>query len=172
LEKRGYVKKSAAGARCTMKAVAVIYGRLMAGDTMKLPSLVYLTMFVIGTGAGFAADRLLSAQQQPVTRTMLLQTELEGVPGKEANVFLIELAPGASTGKHAHPGSEIAYILEGAAAVQAGGNTMPITQHRGSVSYILPNEVHNVSNPSKTEPLKAIVFALYDMGKPAITPAK
>jgi quercetin dioxygenase-like cupin family protein len=139
---------------------------------MKLRSLLYLTMFVTGIGAGFAANRLVSAQQQPVKRTMLLQTELEGVPGKEASVFLIELAPGASTGKHAHPGSEIAYILEGAAAVETGANAVPITQHRGSLSYLLPNELHNVSNPSQTEPLKAIVFALYDKGKPAITPAK
>jgi hypothetical protein len=32
--------------------------------------------------------------------------------------------------------------------------------------------VHDVKNPSKTEPLKAIVFALYDKGKPTIVPAK
>lgn len=139
---------------------------------MKSRRFVAFIMLIVGIAAGLAADRLLHAQQDPVKRTMLLQTGLEGVPGKEAHVFLIELAPGASTGKHAHPGSEIAYILEGAAAVEAGGNTVPITQHRGSLSYILPNEVHNVTNPSKTEPLKAIVFALYDKGKPAITPAK
>jgi quercetin dioxygenase-like cupin family protein len=131
-----------------------------------------LVIFGVGTTAGFVADRLLHAQNEPIKRTSLLQTELEGVPGKEVDVFIVEIAPGASTGKHSHPGSEIAYILEGTAAVEAGGNNVPITQYRGSVSYLTPNEVHNVSNPSRTEPLKAIVFAVNDKGKPKITPAK
>jgi quercetin dioxygenase-like cupin family protein len=139
---------------------------------MKSSLLVYLGLLTVGIAAGFAADRLLAAQQAPVKRTMLLQTELQGVPGKEANVFLIELAPGASTGKHTHPGNEIAYVLEGTAAVEASGEKAPVTQSRGSLSLILPNVPHNVSNPSKTEPVKAIVFALYDKGKPAITPVK
>lgn len=120
------------------------------------------------------ADRLLNAQQpqEQIRRTTLVQTELAGVPGKVAEVFLIEFAPEAATGKHSHPGNEIAYILEGTAAVLAGGNVTPITQRRGSVIHIEPNMAHDVKNPSKTEPLKAIVFALYDKGKPTIVPAK
>jgi quercetin dioxygenase-like cupin family protein len=139
---------------------------------MKSHFLIASIMLVVGLAGGFVAGRLLHAQQEPVRRTMLLETELEGVPGKEAHVFLIELAPGASTGKHSHPGSEIAYILEGTAAVDAGSNTAPATQRRGTLSYLKPNEVHSVTNPSKSDALKAIVFALYDKGKPAIAPAK
>ncbi|HEY6197296.1 MAG TPA: cupin domain-containing protein [Candidatus Binatia bacterium] len=118
------------------------------------------------------AERLLHAQNEPIKRTSLLQTELEGVPDKEVDVFIVEIAPGASTGRHSHPGSEIAYILEGTAGVEADGNNFPITQRRGSVSYLRPNEVHNVTNPSRTEPVKAIVFAVNDKGKPKIAPAK
>ena len=140
---------------------------------MKRSALVAATL-VVGILSGFAADRLLDAQQpqEQIRRTSLMQTELEGVPGKVADVFLIEFAPEAATGKHSHPGNEIAYILEGTAAVLAGGNMTPITQRRGSVIHIEPNMVHDVKNPSKTEPLKAIVFALYDKGKPTTVPAK
>jgi hypothetical protein len=56
--------------------------------------------------------------------------------------------------------------------VEAGGNSFAIPQRRGSLSYLMPNEVHNVTNPSRTEPLKAIVFAVNDKGKPKIAPAK
>lgn len=131
-----------------------------------------LVIFCIGGTAGITAERLLHAQNDPIRRTTLLQTELEGVPGKEVDVFIVEIAPGASTGKHSHPGSEIAYILEGTAGVEAEGNNFPIAQRRGSVSYLRPNEVHNVSNPSRTETLKAIVFAVNDKGKPKIAPGK
>jgi quercetin dioxygenase-like cupin family protein len=131
-----------------------------------------LVIFIVGAALGFIAERLLHAQNEPVKRTTLLQTDLEGVPEKEVDVFIVEIAPGASTGKHSHPGSEIAYILEGAAAVEAEGNNFPIAQRRGTVSYLRRNEVHNVSNPSRTEPLKAIVFAVNDKGKPKIAPAK
>jgi quercetin dioxygenase-like cupin family protein len=137
-------------------------------------SVLIVAVLIAGIIAGFTADRLLNAQQpqEQVHRTPLLQTELPGVPGKIADVFLIELAPEAATGKHSHPGNEIAYILEGSAALLAGGNVTPITQQRGSVVHIEPNMVHDVKNPSKTQPLKAIVFALYDKGKPALVPAK
>jgi quercetin dioxygenase-like cupin family protein len=173
LEKRGHVKKTEIRTSVAIEPDgAYIQHSSFRGGAMKSSFVFAFVMLVVGIAAGFAADRVLHAQQEPVKRTMLLQTELDGVPGKEAHVFLIELAPGASTGKHAHPGSEIAYILEGSAAVEAGGNTVPITQHRGTLSYLLPHEVHNVSNPSKTDSLKAIVFALYDKGKPAIVPAK
>jgi quercetin dioxygenase-like cupin family protein len=139
---------------------------------MKRPMLVVAVSLVAGIIVGFAADRLLHAQQEQIRRTTMLQTTLEGVPDKTAEVFLIEIAPGAATGRHSHPGSELAYILEGSAAVEAGGNKTPITQHRGSLVYLTPNMMHDVSNPSKTETMKAIVFALYDKGKPATVPAK
>src|SRR4051812_9424434 len=134
--------------------------------------LIPVLTLAAGIAGGFTADRLLQAQQEPVRRTALLATVLEDEPGKDADVFIIDLAPGASTGNHSHPGSEIAYILEGTATVQVDGKTTPMTQRRGTVSYLKRNQLHNVTNASKSEPLKAVVFALYDKGKPKMTPAK
>src|SRR5258706_6151698 len=142
---------------------------------MKRRIFIPAAMLAVGLAVGFAADRLLQAQappQEAIKYTSMLSTELEGIQGKEAEVFVIEMAPGAATGKHSHPGSEMAYILEGAAAVEAGGNNTPITQRRGSLVYLAPNQVHEVKNPSKTDTLKAVLFALYDKGKPKTVPAK
>ena len=142
---------------------------------MKRHVLIPAAMLAVGLAVGFAADRLLHAEQQQqeaIKYNSMLRTELEGIAGKEAEVFVIEMAPGAATGRHSHPGTEMAYILEGSAAVEAGGNDTPITQRRGSLVTISPNQVHEVKNLSKTETLKAVVFGLYDKGKPRTVPAK
>ena len=127
--------------------------------------------FATGTAAGLIAERVLSAQPETVKRTVLLKTDLEGVQGKEAHTFVIELAPGAATGRHYHPGHEIAYVLEGVASVHLDGKTTT-TQKRGSVIHLTPKLVHDVKNQSKSEPMKAVVFALYEKGQPAVTAVK
>jgi quercetin dioxygenase-like cupin family protein len=149
------------------------YGFDCTGGTMKRQIFIPAALLAVGLAVGFAADRLLHAQPQAAIKyTSILKTALEGVAEKEAEVFVIEMAPGAATGRHSHPGTEMAYILEGAAAVEAGGNDVPITQRRGSLVYIAPNEVHEVKNQSKTETMKAVVFGLYDKGKPRSVPTK
>ena len=138
---------------------------------MKRTAWILVVTFVGGIAAGLTASRLLSAQPEAVKRTVLLKTDLEGIQGKEAHAFVIELAPGAATGPHYHPGHEIAYVLEGTASVHLDGKTTT-TQKRGSVIHLTPKLVHDVKNPSKSEPMKAIVFALYEKGQPTVTAVK
>ena len=138
---------------------------------MKRTAWMLILTFAAGTTAGLMANRVLSAQPEPVKRTVLLQTDLEGIQGKEAHAFVIELAPGAATGRHYHPGHEIAYVLEGVASVHLDGKPA-MTQQRGAVIHLTPKLVHDVKNPSKSEPMKAVVFALYEKGQPAVTAVK
>jgi hypothetical protein len=49
---------------------------------------------LVGAIVGSVGTRSLHAQQPAVTRTPLMQTDLEGVDGKEAVMFLAEIAPG------------------------------------------------------------------------------
>ncbi len=133
--------------------------------------LILSLTFMVGVVAGVIAGRALNAQQEAVKRTDLLKTDLEGVEGKEAHVFLVELAPGGATGKHFHPGHELAYVLDGAATVELEGKK-PVTQKRGAVFHLTPKQVHDVKNPGKTVPMKALVFALYEKGQPVATPVK
>ncbi len=74
--------------------------------------LAMLAGFAIGVVAvkGLSAESdppNSSAQQEPVKRTVLLRSDLEGIEGiegKEVVVFLAELEPGVIGAKHYHPG--------------------------------------------------------------------
>ena len=64
----------------------------------------------IALGAGMTSSR---NAMQHVKVTELYKADLVTSEGKEASMFLAELAPGANMGKHYHPGDAFAYILEG-----------------------------------------------------------
>lgn len=138
---------------------------------MKRTVLLIGVAFIVGLAAGIIADQIYSAQPDPVKRTALLKTDLEGIEGKEANMIMVEVAPGGATGKHFHPGHEIAYVLEGSATIEIEGKK-PETVKRGSVVHLTPKQVHNVKNSSKSAPMKALVFGLYEKGQPIATPVK
>lgn len=53
------------------------------------------------------------AQAQGVTAKPLLRSSLSGDESKESVILAIEFAPGATTGRHVHPGDEFATVLEG-----------------------------------------------------------
>ena len=58
-------------------------------------TIVILTLtLVVGFALGMVGSDVLYAQQEPVKRTVLIRSELEGIEGKEAVLFLAELAPG------------------------------------------------------------------------------
>ena len=138
---------------------------------MKRRLLMLSVSLVAGIVLGMIGYQALNAQQQAVKRTVLLKTDLEGIEGRDGNVVIVEIAPGAESGKHYHPGHEIAYIQEGSATVEIEGKK-PVTYKRGAVVHLTPNQVHNVKNNSKTAPVKALVFALYEKGQPEVTPVK
>ncbi len=52
--------------------------------------------------------RLAIAQPPGFVVTPLLRTDLSGDPGREVVIVRGEFAPGASTGRHTHPGDEYA----------------------------------------------------------------
>lgn len=138
---------------------------------MKRAVLMLGLTLAVGIAVGVIGSRGLTAQQDTIKRTALLKTDLEGIQGKEGIVLMVELAPGAATGKHYHPGHEFAYVMEGSALVETEGKP-PATMKRGSVAHLAPNEVHNVKNPSKSEPMKALVFAIYEKGQPSTVSVK
>jgi quercetin dioxygenase-like cupin family protein len=58
---------------------------------------------------------------QHVKVTELYKADLVTSEGKEASMFLAELAPGANMGKHYHNGDAFAYILEGTMLLEIAG---------------------------------------------------
>jgi len=135
---------------------------------------ILLTLGGLGLAAGLAAGviwtQFAGAQQDPIKRTSLFKTEVEGLQGKEVNLILVELAPGAESGKHTHPGDEIGYVISGSANLELAGKK-PTSLKSGSVLHLTPKQVHNVKNSGKT-PFKALVLGIYTKGEPVATPVK
>jgi len=124
----------------------------------------------LGIVLGALGDRFLSAQQQPIKRTELLKTELEGMAGKEGVMYIAELAPGASAGKHFHPGPEFAYVLEGTLTLEPQGKA-PMTIKAGEAFHNQAKIVHDAKNAGTT-PTKVLVFLVGEKGQPLATPAQ
>jgi len=138
---------------------------------MKRTAVMLAATLVVGIALAAIGSRSLYAQHESFKRTMLLKTDLKGLEGKEAVVVLAELAPGASAGKHYHPGNEFNYVLEGSGVLEIDGKP-PITLQAGGTHHIQPREVHDARNTSATDPLKILVFWVTDKGQPLTIPVK
>ena len=134
----------------------------------RTPILLSVTL-AVGLILGVLGDRFLSAQQTSIKRTELLKTAVEGVDGKEAVIYIAELPPGASAGKHTHPGPEFAYVLDGALTLEPQGQAAK-TYKAGEVFHNAPKMVHDAKNTG-TSPTKVLVFLLADKGQPLASPA-
>ena len=136
----------------------------------RTPVMLTLTL-VIGIALGVAGSHVLHAQQEPIKRTVLVRSDLEGIEGKEAVLFLAELAPGAVGGKHYHPGTELFYALDGAFTHEPEGKP-PITLNAGQAG-INPNKgVHYIRNASTTEPARILGCLIADKGQPMTVPVR
>jgi quercetin dioxygenase-like cupin family protein len=124
-----------------------------------------------GIAGGIIGHQLLSAQPEPVTRQVLLKTDLAGIDGKEGIVVLAEIAPGATTGKHYHPAHEFAYVLEGSLTLEVQGKP-PVTLKPGGVVHQPPRQTHEGKNASRTDPVKILAFYLSEKGQPLTNPVK
>ncbi len=121
-----------------------------------------LTPAILLAGLGAGA---LKAQDQPITRTELLRSDLAGIEGKETVIYIADLKSGAAGGKHTHYGDEFVYILEGEIIVQPVGKE-PITLKRGETAHLSPDVVHAARNGSDSAPAKVLVFLVVEKGKP------
>jgi hypothetical protein len=65
---------------------------------MKRTGVILAVIFALGIVGGGLGHQRLSAQPEPVTRTVLLKTDVAGAEGKEAVVVVAEIAPGRLRG--------------------------------------------------------------------------
>ncbi len=135
---------------------------------MKRTGITLAVIFALGIAVGGLGQQRLSAQPEPVTRTVLLRTDVVGAEGKEAVVVFAEIAPGATTGKHWHAGQEIAYILEGSLSMTMEGKPA-VTFKPGEALQQTPQQVHEGQNASTTAPVKILAFYIADKGQPLTT---
>src|ERR1700680_3717297 len=95
-------------------------------------------------GLVVAAGAVLLAQNPGVQRTVVQRKDIS-VPGREAVIARIEIAPGASAGRHTHPGEEISYVMEGEGEVLIQGQ--PALKVKAGDGFVVPNgAIHDAHN--------------------------
>jgi quercetin dioxygenase-like cupin family protein len=126
---------------------------------MKTTTFVILAALVIIGVAG--------AQQTGFKRTVVQQGDLS-VPGREVVQAIAEFQPGATVGRHTHPGEEVAYVLEGSVVLEVEGKPN-VTLASGQGFMIPAGTVHNATNHGSGQ---ARVLATYivEKGKPVASP--
>ena len=119
-------------------------------------------------GALTVAAGTLFAQASGLTRVMVGKGDVS-VPGREAVVARVEVAPGAKAGRHTHPGDEISYVMEGEALLLIDGQP-PRTVKAGE-SFIIPAGVIHDAHNTGSAPIKLVGVYVVEKGKPLATPA-
>jgi quercetin dioxygenase-like cupin family protein len=124
---------------------------------------VILCLLVVGIGFGVVA--ILNAQEPSLKRIEVLRVDMAGMEGKEAHMWVAEIAPGAATAKHSHPTPRFVYVMEGSVTVEfEGGSTQDFTAGEGFQEK--PGVEHTFRNASTTEAAKALGFQIAGRGQP------
>jgi quercetin dioxygenase-like cupin family protein len=129
---------------------------------------VKITKTILLTSVLFIVATLASAQQAGFKRTVLQQSDAS-VPGREIVMAVAEFQPGASSGRHTHPGDEVAYILEGTVVIAQDGKP-EVTLGPGKSFHIPAGTVHNATNAGSTA-ARLVATYVVEKGKPLATPA-
>lgn len=118
--------------------------------------------------AALATAGALMAQASGLTRTLVGRADVS-VPGREAVVARVEIAPGAKAGRHTHPGDEISYVIDGELKLMVEGEA-PRNIKAGE-SFVIPaGVVHDAQNEGSS-PTKLVGVYVVEKGKPLATPA-
>lgn len=113
-----------------------------------------------------------AASAEATTVTPLIARDLQGIPGKEGAMLVVDYPPGASDPIHRHNASVFVYVLEGSVVMQVRGRPA-VKLGKGQTFFEGPNDVHVVGkNASNTEPAKFIAFFVKDKGVPPVLPAR
>jgi quercetin dioxygenase-like cupin family protein len=115
-----------------------------------------------------AFSGLIVAQAPALTRTIVTKADVS-VPGREAVIAKVEVAPGGVAGWHTHPGDEISYVAEGEATLMVAGQ--PNRKVAAGEGFVIPaGVVHNARNDSAA-PTKLVGVYVVEKGKPLASPA-
>jgi quercetin dioxygenase-like cupin family protein len=128
---------------------------------MEKRTAVGLTIVLAVTGA-------LLAQNPAIKRTVVKTGDIS-VPGREAVIANIEIAPGGSAGRHTHPGDEISYVVSGEGEILMDGN--PALKIKPGDGFVIPGGTKHDAHNTGAQPLKLIGVYVVEKGKPLATPA-
>ena len=126
------------------------------------------TVAAVSAVALLAFAGIIVAQSPGLTRTIVTKADVS-VPGREAVVARVEIAPGGAAGWHTHPGDEISYVTEGEATLMVAGQ--PPRKVAAGDAFVIPaGVVHNAKNDGATA-AKLVGVYVVEKGKPLASPA-
>lgn len=129
-------------------------------------TLVTASTVVAAFALGLTVDHLaFAAQQQPaIKRTILQRQDDPGSSKYEAVMGISEIPPGGTSGKHRHPGIELAYVLDGSVELTHEGKS-PVTVKAGEATMNTLGGIHTATNRGTT-PVKILTVYIVEKGKP------
>ena len=89
---------------------------------------------------------------------------MPGMDGKEAHMWVGEVAPGAATGLHRHPTPRFVYVTEGSVVLEIEGKP-PQTFRAGEGFMEGPDIVQNFRNASPSQAAKALGVQIAGKGQ-------
>lgn len=135
---------------------------------MKQAVVVALGAVLVGASLiAVSAQQAAAPPQTGFKRTPVQQGDLS-IPGREVVQAIAEFQPGAESGRHTHPGEEVAYVLEGTVMLEVQGKPA-VAKNAGDAFIIPPNTVHNAKNTGKSA-AKVLGTYIIEKGKPVATP--
>ena len=127
-----------------------------------------LTVHVLAAVLACAVAGGALAQASGLTRTVINKADVS-VPGREAVVVRVEIAPDGRAGRHTHPGDEISYVQEGQFELLVDGQ--PPRVYKAGESFVVPaGTVHDAHNTGDA-PTRLIGVYVVEKGKPLASPA-
>jgi quercetin dioxygenase-like cupin family protein len=149
-------------------------------DTMGPIGLARRPVILLGIIAGGVSTALLAQQPPPnppgLTQENILREAIAEFPGTDVVAFNGVFAPGATSGRHRHPGTEVIHVIQGKALVlHEGRGAQELTA--GMTLIAQPREkggsfVHELRNTSETEVLRTYIVLLVDKGEPPALPVE
>ncbi|WP_137924869.1 cupin domain-containing protein [Cupriavidus sp. 2SB] len=118
---------------------------------------------------GAMAFSTAQAQAPGIHRTDLVKHDLS-TPHLEGVQVRVDFEPGAFAPKHAHPGEEIAYVLEGTLEYQLG-DSPPVTLKAGQALFIPAGMAHSARNVGSGKSSELATY-IVKKGAPLATPSK
>ena len=109
----------------------------------------------------------LWAQNPGIKRNVVFTGDVS-VPGREARIASVEIAPGASAGRHTHPGDEITYVMEGEGELLIDGE--PPLKFKAGNGFVVKAGLKHDAHNTGAQPLKLAAIYVVDKGKPIATP--
>jgi quercetin dioxygenase-like cupin family protein len=96
-------------------------------------------------------------------RTNLQQVDL-GIPGREVVQVRVDFDPQYVAPRHAHPGEEVIYVIEGTIEYQVGDGP-PAVYKAGEVLIVPARTVHTAKNVGTTNAAELATY-IVEKGKP------